>query len=212
MSVVEIIGFAPSVYVRAVRLALEEKAITYRLRPVPPQEGEALALHPFGKIPVMRHGDLVLCESRAIVGYIDDMFEGPPLFPRHPVLRARAEEWISFVNTTIDPVLMRRYYMELLFPSGENGLPDREVIEALLPAMDHHIGVVDRALRQTGWLAGPELSYADLNAYPMLAYVRESPHGRPMIEARPALMDFLERMGRRYSVKATDPESLLAEA
>lgn len=206
MSELEIIGFAPSVFVRAVRLACEEKGIAYRLIPDRPHQGEAARLHPFRKIPVMRHGDFVLCESRAIVGYLEDVFDGPKLFPADPRLKARTEEWVSFVNTTIDPLIIRRYYMELLIPTGEGGVPSRAVIDPLLPAMERQIGVIERALGQTGWLAGPDLTYADLNIYPILAYLRESPHGKPMVEAAPALMDFMARMAERESVKATDPD------
>lgn len=209
MSGLEIIGFAPSVYVRAVRLALEEKRVAYRLVPVPPHEGEALRLHPFGKIPILRHGDFVLCESRAIAGYIDAVFEGPKLFPEEPRLRARTEEWVSFVNTTIDLTIMRRYYMELLNPTGADGVPSRAVIEPLLPEMAHQIAVIETALADTGWLAGPALTYADLNIYPMLAYFRSSPHGKPLVEAAPAVMGFLSRMAERASVKATDPDLAL---
>ena len=201
MSEIEIIGFELSVYVRAVRLACEEKGVPYRLVPVRPHEGEAARLHPFGKIPVLRDGDFVLCESRAIAGYLDEAFDGPPLFPEDRILKARVEEWVSFVNTTIDPTMMRRYYVELILPTGEGGVPNRDVIEPLLPAMQRQIGVIDRALEASGWLVGPDLTYADLNIYPVLAYFRQSPHGRPMVDAAPAVLDFMARMDARDSVK-----------
>jgi glutathione S-transferase len=57
MANVEIIGFAPSTYVRAVRMVCEEKDIPYDLKPAAPHAPDVTAIHPFGKIPVMRHGD-----------------------------------------------------------------------------------------------------------------------------------------------------------
>ena len=35
------------------------------------------AIHPFGKMPVLRHGDFTLCESKAIATYLDRAFDGP---------------------------------------------------------------------------------------------------------------------------------------
>ena len=71
MSELQIIGFPQSTYVRVVRMAAEEKGVPYELIPEPPHSDAVNAIHPFGKIPVMRHGDVNLCESRAIAGYID---------------------------------------------------------------------------------------------------------------------------------------------
>ena len=34
-----------------------------------------LALHPFDRAPILRHGDFTVYETVAIVGYIDDVFE-----------------------------------------------------------------------------------------------------------------------------------------
>ena len=81
MATIEIIGIPGSTYVRAVRMACEEKGVPYELKPAMPHSPEILALHPFGKVPAMRHGDFELCESNAIATYIDRAFAGPPLFP-----------------------------------------------------------------------------------------------------------------------------------
>src|SRR5215470_1305104 len=92
MSSVEIIGFAPSTYVRAARMVCEEKAIPYELKPSRPHAPEVTAIHPFGKIPVMRHGDFELCESKAIATYLDLAFPGPRLFPTAPGYRSSTPE------------------------------------------------------------------------------------------------------------------------
>jgi glutathione S-transferase len=47
-------------------MVCEEKAIPYELKLIDAQATEVRAIHPFGKIPVMRHGDFTLCESKAI--------------------------------------------------------------------------------------------------------------------------------------------------
>src|SRR5437763_538326 len=74
MSKVEIMGLPQSTYVRVVRMVCEEKGIAYELTPVPPHSETINAIHPFGKMPTMRHGDVELCESKAIATYLDRMF------------------------------------------------------------------------------------------------------------------------------------------
>src|SRR6516162_7733711 len=125
MPELQIIGGPQSNYVRVARIACAEKGVPYTLVPVMPHTPEVDAIHPFGKIPVMRHGDVTLSESRAICFYIDHALDGPPLAPRNPVDGARTEEWISLVNTTIDPLLMRQYLAAYFFPRTQDGRPNR---------------------------------------------------------------------------------------
>src|SRR5437660_539385 len=82
------------------RLPRKRRALYPRSRPAAFAGGRRHSS--FWQIPVMRHGDVTLSESRAICFYIDQTFEGPPLAPRNPVKGGRTEEWISHVNTTID--------------------------------------------------------------------------------------------------------------
>ena len=96
---VEIIGPAPSTYTRAVRMVCEEKSIPYDLKQSPPHSTDVDAIHPFGKVPVMRHGDFELCESKAIATYLDLTFPGPKLIPTDPRHAALTEQWVSLVNT-----------------------------------------------------------------------------------------------------------------
>jgi glutathione S-transferase len=90
----ELIGGPQSNYVWTCRIALAEKGVPYTLTATMPHTPVADATHPLGKIPSLRHGDVTLCESRAICGYIDRAFAGPPLLPADPVGAARAEQWI----------------------------------------------------------------------------------------------------------------------
>src|SRR5215469_5241196 len=168
MANVEIIGFPQSTYVRVARMACEEKGVPYDLKPAPPHSPEVLAIHPFGKIPVMRHGDFELCESKAIATYLDRNFDGPALFPADPRDLARAEQWISLVNTVIDQTLIRQYLFAYVFPKTEDGTPDRKVIDAVTPTLREHIALLDKGVAKTGYLAGERYSFADINLMPIL--------------------------------------------
>ena len=57
----EIIGSARSSYTRVVRMVCEEKGIDYVLTEALLRAPEVRAIHPFGKMPVLRHDDFELC-------------------------------------------------------------------------------------------------------------------------------------------------------
>src|SRR5215469_2884865 len=99
MSKPEIIGSARSSYTRVVRLVCEEKGIDYTLTETLLGSPEIRAVHPFGKMPVLRHGNFALCESKAIASYLDCAFPGPALMPDDPQQAALAEQWVSLINT-----------------------------------------------------------------------------------------------------------------
>ena len=60
MSKPEIIGSTRSTYTRVVRMVCEEKGIDYTMTDVLMGAPELNAIHPFGRMPVLRHGDLEL--------------------------------------------------------------------------------------------------------------------------------------------------------
>jgi glutathione S-transferase len=205
MPELQIIGAPQSNYVWVTRIACTEKGVPYTLAPVMPHSPEVDAIHPFGKIPVMRHGDITLSESRAICFYIDHAFVGPPLAPRDAIEGARTEQWVSLVNTHIDPLLVRQYLAAYFFPRTPDGRPDRAVIDAALPKMEPHFAVLDRAVAKTGHLVGENLSLADINLLPILFYVDKLPESRAMLRRSANLDAYYRRHMARASVKETTP-------
>ena len=202
---VEIIGFPQSTYVRVARMACEEKGIPYDLRPAPPHSPEVLAIHPFGKIPAMRHGDFELFESKAIGTYLDRMFPGPRLIPEDARSAALAEQWVSAVNTVIDRTMVRTYLFGYIFPKTPDGKPDRKVIDEVTPELRQQINLLDKAVAKTGYLAGNQFSFADINIMPILFYVRKFPEGAEAIVAAKNLAAYYDRNAERESFKNTIP-------
>jgi glutathione S-transferase len=205
MPELQIIGAPQSNYVWVARIACAEKGVPYTLVPVLPHTPEVDAIHPFGKIPVMRHGDITLCESRAICFYIDHAFAGPPLAPRDPVAGAQTEQWVSLVNTTIDPLLVRQYIGAYFFPGTPDGKPNRAKIDEVLPKMATHFAVLDRAVGATGHLVGEAFTLADINLLPILFYLGKMPESRAMLRQAANLVDYDRRHFERASVKEAVP-------
>lgn len=205
MPELQIIGAPQSNYVWVARIACTEKGVPYTHVPALPHSAEVDAIHPFGKIPVMRHGDVTLCESRAICFYIDDAFAGPPLAPRDHVGGAQTEQWISLVNTHVDPLLVRQYLGAYFFPGTPDGRPNRTIIDAALPKMEPVVAVLDHAVAKTGHLVGDKLSLADINLLPILFYLDKLPESRAMLRRAASLDAYYKRHMERESVRETTP-------
>lgn len=205
MATLQIIGVPQSNFVWACRIACGEKAVPYELAPVFPHTPEVDAIHPFGRIPAMRHGEVALCESRAILFYIDHAFPGAPLAPRDPVGGAQVEQWISLHNTAIDPLLVRQYGVAYFFPGTPDGSPNRAVIDAVVPKLAPHFDVLDRAVGRTGYLVGDTFTLADMTVLPLLYYMTKLPESGEMVQARSNLAGYVERLLARKSVADTIP-------
>jgi glutathione S-transferase len=203
---IEIFGVPQSNFTRAVRIACEDKSIDYDYHAAPPHSPDVVAIHPLGKIPVLRHGDLVLAESWPIVAYLDR------LFPKKPMVlvggtaqTAEVEQWVSIVAMSVDPVMVRKYVFAYLFPATPDGSVDRTAINEVLPRMEALIVVLDARVAKTGFLAAGRFTFADALLLSTLAAVRQFPEGAGAIASAPNLARYLERLSERPSLMATDP-------
>jgi glutathione S-transferase len=203
MSDVQVIGLPQSNFVWAVRIALAEKGVAHETIPAPPHSPDVMAIHPFGKIPVLRHGAVALAESRAIIDYIDRTFEGARLAPTEGEAALLSDAWTSIITTSIEPLLVRQYILAYMFPKTADGQPDRAEIEALLPKVEAALDVLESALA-AGKIGG---TFGRTDAYlvPILFYVRTTPEGGPMLAKRPGLSAYLNRSLARPSVLTTMP-------
>jgi len=204
MAELEIIGVPQSNYVWAVRMACEEKGVPYALNPIRPHTPDVAAVHPFGKVPVMRHGDVTLCESKAIVTYIDRVFEGPKVIPEEPKAAARVEQWVSLGNVEFDKLMIRQYVVGYAFPK-EPGKPDMVAIKAAAEKMKAQVEVLERAVAPTGYLAGDSFTFADINILPMLFYVNRFEEGKALLAGAPNLSAYMARHFERPSFKKSAP-------
>jgi glutathione S-transferase len=204
MPALEIIGAPQSNYVWAVRMVCEEKGVPYEHKPERPHTPEVDAIHPFGKIPVMRHGDVTLCESKAIASYIDSVFDGPKVIPQDPCLGAQVEQWVSLGNVEFDKLMIRQYVVGYVFPK-EPGKPDMTAIGEAAEKMKKQVEVLDRAVAKTGHLVGDKFTLADINILPMLFYVNRFEEGKAMLGASKNLAAYIERHFARESFKKTTP-------
>lgn len=204
MPTVEIIGLPQSNFVWATRIALAEKGIEHVSTSAAPHSPEVLAVHPFGKIPVLRYGDVAIAESRAIIDYIERVFPGQSLVPTDPVEAAEVSAWTSIVTGTIEPLIIRQYMFAYMFPGTDDGAPDRVRIDEVFPKVERQLDVLERAIAE-GRIGSGSFTTVDAYLVPILFYLRTMPEGGPAIAARPLLRAYLETRASRDSVTSTMP-------
>ena len=200
----EIIGVPFSNYVRSVRMLCDEKGVAYKLTPSRPHTPEVNAISPAGQIPVMRHGDVALFESKAIASYIDKAFPGPRFIPDDPVAGAKVEQWVAYGNVKVDRWIMREFVVPSVFFDKAKG-PDTAKINASLPEIEKCAKALDDALAKSPYLAGDSLTYADMNVIPMLATAMGMPAAKEVLSKHKNLMAYVERVTDRASYKNTAP-------
>jgi glutathione S-transferase len=202
----EIIGIPQSNYLRAVRIACEEKGVAYRLIMERPHSPAVDAFHPLGKVPVMRHGDFTLCESMAIAAYIDRSFPGPKIFSDDVKATARIEQWVSLCNTSLF-LMTRDYVRQYFFPTGPNGDPDRTIVDAAIPGMQKALAILDKAVAEMGFLVGKTFTYADMNLLPVLAFMHDCPESKETLWGLGNLTAYFKKHSVRPSFSKTMPPS-----
>jgi glutathione S-transferase len=200
-----IFGSERSSYTRVVRMVCEEKGVDYDLTDTPLGSPELGSIHPFGKMPVLRHGDFTLYESKAIATYLDRAFEGPELIPSDARFGAQVEQWVSLVNTTIDPMLVRTYLFAYIIPRGADGKPDRGAIEAMMPRVREHLSLLERTVTASDYLAGDRFTLADINLLPILFYISRMPETAEAFAAGTALRRYYDTHAARPSFVRTVP-------
>lgn len=154
-----------------VRIVLALKRIEYEYVPVDISK-KTLEQHTgsYEKINAMRQVPVLewledgreqrLTQSVAICEYLDEMWPSPPLFPEHPLARARVREAVEIVNSGIQPL------QNLSRFGSEEGSAAR--------AIERGLAVLEHMARSHGspYFAGDIPSLADVFIVPQLFSAR----------------------------------------
>ncbi len=203
-------GAKYSVYVRIARLSLAEKAVEYELVPVDifAREGAPpgyLDRHPFGRIPAFEHEGFSLYETGAIARYIDEAFEGPPMQPADLRERARCNQLISIADNYACPQLVWGVYVERVSKPGRGAVADEAKIAAAIPKARVCLKAISDLMGDNPWLAGRQLTLADLYTAAMFDYFLMAPEGKDMIQQYKNLAAWWSHIAARPSMTKTSP-------
>jgi glutathione S-transferase len=204
---VTIYGMPGSPYVRAALLGCEEKGVAYdfwRMGLGDTKQPEHLARHPFGRIPAFEHDGFALYETQAILRYIDTVFPGPALQPSDPRAAARVNQFAGICDWYFFPQVSATIGFQRLKKPMMGGSTDEDACAAALPDATRCIEAVAQLMGDGPYLAGEELSIADLMLAPQMAFFAATPEGQTLLAGAPNISDWLARMDARPSMRNTD--------
>jgi len=207
-------GVPGSPYLRTVLLVLEEKKMPYRLRRMAPTDMRSaghLALHPFGRIPIVEHGEFALYETQAIARYFDALVPEPPLTPAALQDTARMNQLMGIADCYVFPSISAGVVFNRLVAPRFGRPCDEPVVQAALPKARVCIEVLDALLGSNAYFVGSQLTLADLQLAPHLDFFTEVPEGAALLQGT-RLANWLERMRASRSMQVTRWKVLAAAA
>lgn len=159
------------------------------------QDPEYLALNPNGLVPTIRDGDLVLWESNTICRYLAATHQGERLYPAAPGSRAMVERWMDWQLSTAAPP-MGALLFGLIRTKPE--ARDQAAIEGARRRALAAWTIVEDALEGRPYLAGPELTLAEIVLGTLVYRWHAFPIERPPLQN---LKSWYERMRERPGFK-----------
>jgi glutathione S-transferase len=195
-------GPSYSTYTRTVRMALEEKGVGYATEEIDimkPRPASYLAMQPWGKVPVLDHDGFKLHETGAITRYIDETFGGAKLQPVDAKKRARMNQVMGIMDSYAYPSMVSVVTIERLF----NPKADEAKIAEAMPSAEKSLDALEGLIGESQYLAGDDVSLADLMAVPIFDYFAKTPEGKAAIAKRRKVAAWWERIQKRPSVAKT---------
>jgi glutathione S-transferase len=157
---------------RKVRLVLAEKNLPFELVEERDWERrhEFLALNPAGEVPVMIEDEgEPLCGATAITEYLEETAPELPLMPGDAHARAeirRLVDWFDrkFAGEVSDGLIFEKVTRRFLSVAEGGGAPEMPVVRAALHNLRYHLDYISYLMETRSWLAGEEMTLADLTA------------------------------------------------
>lgn len=159
-------GRRSSFNVQKVLWTLDELSLTYEHRDAGGSFGglvdpDFLAMNPNGLVPVIRDEEGSVWESNSIVRYLCAKHSRGNLWIEDPFARSKADRWIDWAATTLQPSFMRLFWGYYRTPEAERDQQDNQLT---LSSCQKHFRLLNTHLAENDFLAGSRFSPADIPA------------------------------------------------
>jgi glutathione S-transferase len=162
---------------RAIRIALDELGMETELIEEHPWKWreEFLALNPAGELPVLQMQDgPTLSGTYSISEFLGEAGANgqsdapqPALFPGDPAARAEVRRLVDWFNGKFNREVSQELLNEKVYTRlrpGGSQTPDTDVLRAIRSNLRYHMSYISHLVDRRRWLAGDELSFADMAA------------------------------------------------
>jgi glutathione S-transferase len=176
-------GSSVSNYYNKVKFALLEKGapFTEELVATKSTDEAVLSCTPLGKIPFIRTEHGALCESQAILEYLEAAYPNPPLMPADPWAAAKVRELTTFIDLHLE-LVARELYGKAFF-GGELSEGNAARIRKLL---EKNLAGFKRLAKFSPYVAGDTFTQADCAAWaslPLLPMATKRIYGEDLLAA-----------------------------
>jgi glutathione S-transferase len=174
-------GSSLSPFVRKVLVFGAEKGLEleHRSLGLGSNDPEFVEASPFRKIPGFRDGDFAICDSSAIVTYLEAVKPEPALIPAEAKARARTIWYEEFADTILMAAGRTLFFNRIVAPrflgrAGDLDAADKAQRDDLPPIFDY----LERTIPDSGFLVEERLTLADIavaSPFANLDYVGAGP-------------------------------------
>jgi len=167
-TMITLCGMCLSNYYNKVKMVLLEKGMPFEEEFVRTgsKEEAVLSCSPLAKVPFIRTAQGSLCESQAIVDYLEALQPEPRLLPADPWAAAKVRELTTFVDLHLE-LAARELYGKAFF-GGEISEANAERVRKLLT---RNIAAFKRLAKFSPYVAGDSFTQADCAAFVSLPLV-----------------------------------------
>jgi glutathione S-transferase len=195
-------GSPISNYYNKVKLALLEKGVPFTEEYVATggSDEAVLGASPLAKIPFLRTDEGPLCESQAILEYLEAAYPEPPLLPRDPFAAAKVRELAIYIDLHLE-LVVRDLYPKAFFGGA---LSDGNA-EPIRQKLVKNIAAFKRLARFAPYVAGDSFTQADCSAWnslPLVGMATRAIYGEDLLAAAGIdVKGYSRRVGERPSAQ-----------
>jgi glutathione S-transferase len=152
---------------RKVRILLREKELEASLEPVEPwrQRDQVTALNPAAEVPVLLDQDRAIVDSHVICEYLEETRPEPRLLGADPVDRAEVRRLVAWFDLKflreVTDLIWREKVLKFV---TDRETPNSAAVRIGVANLHAHLAYIGFLFEQRNWLAGEDISVADIAA------------------------------------------------
>lgn len=129
-----------------------------------------LALNPKGQVPTLKHGDVVIRESIAILAYLDRAWPERPIFGSTPTQSAEVWQSLILFENDFRPAIMTIAQTLLRNKSAER----QSELSSALTTLNQQLDSLNETLTQTPYINGEQPMATDAWLVPALGWINRA--------------------------------------
>lgn len=201
-----LIHHTTSPFARKIRLQMSEKKMLFVLKDEEPWNisSDLYKINPAGELPVFLNDGDVIIGNYAISEYLEETYNEIPLIFGSPKQKAEIRRMIDWFDNKFYREVYNNIVSEKITKRFARGLaPDSKILKIGLTNIGYHLEYIEWLLEKHQYLAGEQLSLADLTAaahFSIIDYLGDVPWDEfatsklwySKIKSRPSFKDLLK--------------------